>query len=88
MLKFVNYFYPPCIILCFILSRSTSFNRAPQAMTSSAKILSSSTMATSYTHGPLRELLVHLLACMLLVNLVAVYRCRKLQQSAFANLTR
>ena len=57
-------------------------------MTSSAEILSSFTMATTHAHGPLRKLLVHLLACMLLVNLVVVYWCRKLQQSVFfANLT-
>ena len=68
-------------------SLSTSFHRAPQTMTSSAKILSYFTMATTHAHGPLRKLLVHLLACMLLVNLVVVYWCSKLQQSAFANLT-
>ena len=45
---------------------------APQTMTSSAESLSSSTMAITHPHGPLRELLVHLLACMLLVNLVTV----------------
>ena len=41
-----------------------------------------------HAHGPLRELLIHLLACMLLVNLLVVYWCRKFQQSVFANLTR
>ena len=61
------------------------------------------TLPTMKHHGrrksssPLRQatpmplivsLLVRLLARMLLVNLVDVYFCRKLQQSAFANRTR
>ena len=74
MLKLANSLQPPAhfIILFSIVS--------PRA--------ANPTMATTYTHGTLRKLLVHLLDRMLLVSLVAVYWCRKLQQSAFPNLTR
>ena len=83
MLKLAHSHHQPY----YFYSQSASFHRVLQTMTSSAKILSSSTMATTHTHGSQRKLLIHLLACMLLVNLVIVYWCRKLQQSVFANLT-
>ena len=57
----------------YIISYSQSFHCALKTMTSLAEIFSSSTMATTSAHSPLRKLLVHLLAFMLLVNPVTWY---------------
>ena len=73
----------------FTLNLHRSPRRAKHKTSRPAAIVSSSTLATSHAHGTLHQsLIVHLLLRVLRVNFGAVYGCRKLQPSAFANLTR